>query len=132
MSKFKDSVVKIVKLIPAGQVASYGQVSLYVGVPRAARQVGWILNGLEGNTPVPWWRVVNSQGRITIKGSRYSQLEQKELLEAEGVKINDDFTFDIEQYRFKPDEELIAKFELDKAYLEMIAQKLPYGRIRIK
>jgi len=126
-SKFKEQVVKVVSLIPHGRVVSYGQVALYVGIPRAARQVGWILNGLEGNTPVPWWRVVNNAGRISIKGSRYSALEQKQLLESEGVEVNDDLVFDIDQHRFKPDENFIKKLELDTTYLEMISDKIDYG-----
>ena len=46
MSKFKDGVIKVVNLIPYGKIVSYGQVALYLGLPRAARQVGWVLNGL--------------------------------------------------------------------------------------
>ena len=128
MSEFKSRVIRVVNSIPESKVASYGQVALYVGMPRAARQVGWILNGLDGNTFVPWWRVVNNTGRISIKGSRYSAMEQKEILENEGVKVSDDLTFDIEKYRFKPDEEFIEKLRLEKHYLEMVADKLDYKR----
>ena len=129
-SRFKQSVIKIVNLIPKGKVVSYGQVALYVGMPRAARQVGWILNRLEDNTPVPWWRIVNNAGRISIKASRYSATEQKELLESEGMKISNEFTFDIEKYRFIPNSEFVKKLELDPTYLEMIAEKIPYVIIR--
>ncbi len=81
---------------------SYGQVALYVGAPRAAREVGWVLNKLT-DISVPWWRVVNNKGRISIKGSQYSAMEQKALLMREGVKIRADLTFEIEKYRFKPE-----------------------------
>lgn len=119
--------MKIVNTIPLGNVVSYGQVALYIGVPRAARQVGWTLNRLEDNTPVPWWRVVNNQGRISIKGSRYTTQDQKELLEHEGVKIAEDLTFDIEKYRFIPDKDFISGLELDPNYLEMILDKIPFS-----
>lgn len=128
MSKFKDRVIKVVNMVPYGKVVSYGQVALYIGIPRAARQVGWILNGLEGKTKVPWWRVVNNKGRISIKGSRYSAVEQKELLESEGIKVSEDLTFDINKCRFIPDNKFIKMLELDNVYLEMIADKIPFAR----
>lgn len=128
MSKFKDRVIEIVKLIPKGKVASYGQIALYVGMPRAARQVGWILNGLEEKVAVPWWRVVNNTGRISIKGSKYSAEDQRSLLVSEGLEISDDFSFDIEEYRYKPDQKFISKLELDPIYLDSISKKIPYTR----
>lgn len=126
MSKFKEGVIKVVNLIPYGMVASYGQVAAYVGMPRAARQVGWMLNKLPDNTVVPWWRVVNNKGRISIIGSKYSAKDQRLLLEKEGVEILDDLSFDIEKYRFKPDKKFIRKLELDPTYLEMIGNKISF------
>ena len=103
MSTFKNLVIDIVRKIPRGKVVSYGQVALYAGVPRAARQVGWILSRMEEKNPVPWWRVVNNAGRVSIKGSMYSANEQRALLESEGVDVGDDLMFDIEKYRYTPD-----------------------------
>ncbi len=102
MSAFKMKVIKVVSQIPYGAVASYGQVALYCGSPRAAREVGTILNRLEGKEEIPWWRVVNNAGRISIKGSEYSADFQRKLLRAEGIVVTDDFTFEIEEYRWKP------------------------------
>src|SRR3990167_6767614 len=99
MSKFKDGVVKVVSIVPYGKVVSYGQVALYIGIPRAARQVGWTLNMMEDIENIPWWRVVNNQGRISIKNSKYSAIDQRSFLGHEGIKIGDDFTFDVEKYR---------------------------------
>ena len=127
ISKFKEKVIQVVNLISFGKVMSYGQVALYVGIPRAARQVGWILNGLGENTLVPWWRVVNNKGRISIKGSRYSDREQKELLLKEKIDIKDDLTFEIEKYRFMPSEAFIKKLGLDPMYLDMVSQKIPFS-----
>ncbi len=128
LSKFKSAVTKIVSLVPKGKVVSYGQVALYLGLPRAARQVGWILNGLEGKTPVPWWRVVNNTGRISIKASRYSANEQRALLVAEGIDVNDDLTLDIEKYRFRPNKKFIERIEFGSNYLEMISRNIPYTK----
>lgn len=102
MQNFKQNVIEIVKQIPYGKVASYGDIAVYADTPRAARQVGWILNKLPENSDVPWWRVVNNVGRISIKDSEYSALDQKELLISEGIDVRDDFTFDIKRYRWHP------------------------------
>ncbi len=126
MSRFKRGVIKVVKLVPKGKVVSYGQVALYVGVPRAARQVGWILNGLDDSVQIPWWRVVNNKGRISIKGSKYSSEDQKKLLQSEGVIIDINLSFDIEKYRFKPNMSLIEKLELDPEYIKLILRKTEY------
>lgn len=125
---FRQGVIKIVCLIPKGKVISYGQIALYLGAPRAAREVGWVLNGLEEKTPVPWWRVVNNTGRISIKGSRYTAEDQKNLLLKEGISINPDLTFDIEKYRFAPDDNFINSLKLDPIYLEMVLSKIPYTK----
>ena len=122
-SSFKQKVISIVKAIPNGCVASYGQVALYVGFPRGARQVGWILNGLERKLLVPWWRVVNNKGQITIKGSVYTPLDQKMHLVSEGIKVEKDFSFNIKKHRWHPTEKEIQKFELDEDYTKMLIKK---------
>jgi methylated-DNA-protein-cysteine methyltransferase-like protein len=103
MLNFKSKVINFIKKIPAGKVASYGQVAAATGSPRAARQVGGILRGLDiATTNVPWWRVVNNQGLISIKGNWVATKEaQKALLVKEGVKVAENFTLDMEKYRFK-------------------------------
>jgi methylated-DNA-protein-cysteine methyltransferase related protein len=127
-SEFKRGVVTVVSKVPYGKVVSYGQVALYVGVPRAARQVGWILNQLEDKTPVPWWRVVNNEGRISIKASRFTAEDQRQLLVKEGVDVGIDLTFDIESFRFVAGDKFVEEISLDPTYLEMISDKLPYSK----
>jgi methylated-DNA-protein-cysteine methyltransferase-like protein len=128
MSKFKEAVIKVVKMIPHGNVVSYGQVALYVGAPRAAREVGWMLNQTNDRDLIPWWRVINNEGRISIKGSRYSANEQRELLIQEGIKVDEDFTLDIDKYRFVPDKNFVKKLELDPLYSEKILIKIPLSK----
>lgn len=124
MSEFKDRVIYIIQQVPFGTVVSYGQVAAYTGVARAARQVGWILNQNEGKVELPWWRVVNNAGRISIKGTMYNTpLLMKQLLEEEGVVVRDDFTFEIEQYRFRPTRERLRSWQLDEDYIERICVK---------
>lgn len=98
---FKDSVKKYVQKVPRGKLVSYGQVAAACGSPRAARQVGWMLHTLDGDNSVPWWRVINTQGYISIKGNLISTpLAQKKLIEAEGVPVSEDFKIDLEKYRY--------------------------------
>jgi len=95
-------VIKFISQVPAGKVVSYGQVAAVCGSPRAARQVGGILRGLDSETKIPWWRVINSQGIISIKGNWTATKElQKELLIKDGVAVSHDFKIDINKYRLK-------------------------------
>lgn len=123
MSEFKLKVIQIVKIIPHGKVVSYGQVAVMAGIPRMARHVGNILNKDESDVELPWWRVVNNAGRLTIKGSIYTPEDQKDRLVAEGVVINDDFTFEIAKYRFIPEMELLRKLKLEDEYIEILLRK---------
>jgi methylated-DNA-protein-cysteine methyltransferase related protein len=98
---FKEKVIAAVNEIPEGRVVSYGQVAAACGSPRAARQVGWMLHTLDGNNVVPWWRVINSAGMITIKGNMVSTpLAQKNFLESEGVAVSEDFKIDFDKFRY--------------------------------
>lgn len=124
MSRFKEAVIKVIQLVPKGKVVSYGQVAVYVGVPRAARQVGWILRTIDPSIQIPWWRVINNAGRITIKGNKYNDAHlQKKLLESEGVEVNGDFTLDIKKHRFIANDRLLKKFGLPDDYVEYLHTK---------
>ena len=124
MSEFKNAVIYIIRQVPTGSVVSYGQIAAYAGVPRAARQVGWILNQNEGKIELPWWRVVNNQGRISIKGTQFNTpLLMKKMLENENIHVNDDYTFDIEKYRFRPTVHQMKSWQLSDEYIERICNK---------
>src|SRR3989344_569206 len=114
MSPFRDRVIAIVRMVPYGKVASYGQIALYAGLPRAAREVGWILNSTEGNEDLPWWRVINNKGLISIKGTKTSDPRslQKKLLEAEGIVVSDNFEVDMTKYRWKISNEQAKQLQL--------------------
>jgi len=85
-------VYRVVKLIPKGMVMSYGGVARQCGSPRSARYVGFALHGLPSGSRVPWWRVINSAGRIS---NQYASLEQRERLEAEGIVVSEDMRIDL-------------------------------------
>ncbi len=98
---FREQVIEAVNKVPKGKVVSYGQVAARCGSPRAARQVGWMLRTLGGNNRVPWWRVINNLGYISIKGNEVvTPLVQKNFLESEGVVVDDELKIDIEKYRY--------------------------------
>ena len=123
-STFTQKVIQVIKSIPYSKVVSYGQVAAYVGVPRASRQVGWILRSIKDSNSLPWWRVVNNKGRISIEGNLYNDKHlQKKLLESEGIVISSDFKIDIEKYRFIADNEMLESWRLPKNYIEKLINK---------
>lgn len=87
---FFARVYALVRCIPCGKVASYGQIAALLGHPQAARTVGWALNALQGSevAEVPWHRVINSAGRISISRADLTADLQRALLEAEGVEFD--------------------------------------------
>ena len=102
MDAFKLRVINFIKKVPRGRVVSYGQVALACGSPRAARQVGGILRATNSTAgQIPWWRVLNNKGIISIKGNWTATKElQRELLLAEGIKVSKEFVLDIKKYRW--------------------------------
>ena len=88
---FYDQVYAVVRRIPRGKVTSYGRIAQMLGRPHAARAVGYALNALKDkpdNSPyinIPWQRVVNSQGRISIVNREHGAQQQAEILREEGV-----------------------------------------------
>lgn len=100
MPSFFDQVYAVVRQIPPGKVTSYGQVAALLGHPRAARTVGWALAALrEQEQPdVPWQRVINAQGRVSIRNLEHAPEEQQLLLEAEGVEFNERGFIDWKRY----------------------------------
>ena len=81
---FFDQVYQIVREIPRGKVATYGQIAALLDKPRGARAVGWAMRACPED--VPWHRVINSQGRVSEPPGR--EIEgglQQAMLEAEGV-----------------------------------------------
>ncbi len=124
MSPFKDRVIQIIRMIPKGKVASYSQIAAYAGLPRAAREVGWILNGIEDAEDVPWWRVVNKKGYLSIRGNLTADKElQKKLLENEGIEVGEDFTLDIKKYQLVLSENELNNLQLEGEYLRSLLLK---------
>ena len=101
MKSFHPQVIQIIKLIPWGKVASYGQISALAGNSKAARQVAWVLHSSSEKEGLPWHRVISSRGRISLKrGCGFE--EQKKRLEAEGVKVGGLGRINLSIYGWEP------------------------------
>lgn len=96
-ASFRQRVMALVAQIPAGQVATYGQIAALAGSPRAARQVGGVLSALPPDTAVPWQRVINRQGSLSTWRKGCGELQQA-LLEAEGIVFDASGACDLSCY----------------------------------
>jgi methylated-DNA-protein-cysteine methyltransferase-like protein len=104
---FFDLVYQVVRLIPHGRVTSYGAIGKYLGAPRSARMVGWAMNNSHHQKPpVPAHRVVNSQGLLTGKMHFETPFAMEQLLESEGIKVQDDKVKDFRKVFWDPSLEL--------------------------
>ena len=93
---------QVIALIPHGKVATYGDVARHAGLARAARRVGYALRKLPRDTKIPWHRVINAQGRISLPRGSASQYTQRERLEAEGVVFRGNKSVDLGRFRWVP------------------------------
>ncbi len=92
---FNARIYDVVRRIPAGMVATYGQIAYLIGMPNAARQVGWALAALRDHhvdRPVPWQRVVNAKGEVR------TGKEQIRLLTEEGVEFGANGRIDLNRF----------------------------------
>ena len=97
---FAAEVAAWVRRIPAGQVASYGDIAALAGSPRAARGVGAVLNGLPSGSDVPWWRVVNRAGQLSIPAELGRRTLQRTLLVDEDVRFTSAGAVDLEHHHW--------------------------------
>lgn len=101
VSVFSQKAINIMKSIPAGKVCTYGQIAALAGNHRGARQVVRLLNSFWEKENLPWHRIVNSKGTISLRaGDGYEY--QKSLLEAEGVEFDAQDKIDLGRFLWKP------------------------------
>ena len=99
--RFFERVYEVVSEIPPGRVATYGTISsLVAGRPTAARTVGWALGGLTPDRAdvVPWWRVINARGLLSLRGTECAADEQRARLEDEGIEFDARGRVDLERF----------------------------------
>lgn len=100
MTQFTARVIETIQRIPQGKVMTYGQIADLAGNPRSARQVSRILHSMSQKYHLPWQRVVNSKGCISLKAEGYA--EQKRLLIEEGVCFEKNGSIDLFIYLYDP------------------------------
>ena len=98
---FYERVVKFIKNIPPGMVATYGQIADYAGNPRGAREVAYILHSSSDKEDLPWHRVISSKGRISMKPGHGYEL-QKRLLEDDGIVFDEEDRVDFQRFLWRP------------------------------
>lgn len=105
---FFDQVYQVVRLIPKGRVTSYGAIASYLGTAGSSRMVGYAMNAAgAAHPPVPAHRVVNRNGLLTGKHHFGTEDLMQQLLENEGVKIEDDKVLDLKKIYWDPSVELL-------------------------
>ena len=95
---FNQRVYEIVKQIPEGKVATYGQVARAIGAPRSSRQVGWALHSNPAFGEIPCHRVVFKDGSLTDGFAFGGREVQKSLLENDGVEVSGDYKVDLNKF----------------------------------
>ena len=103
MSERYERIYAVVRRIPAGRVSTYGRIAELAGIPEHARQVGYALYALPERSTVPWHRVVNARGRLSL-GTVVPEgdVEQRIRLEIEGVEFDADGKVPLERYLWRP------------------------------
>ncbi|MEO8274870.1 MAG: MGMT family protein [Thermoanaerobaculia bacterium] len=92
----------VIRRIPEGRVATYGQVAELAGLPRSARQVGYALAALAEESDLPWQRVINARGEVSLRREMGRDGYQRHLLEEEGVLFSIEARVDLKRFGWKP------------------------------
>ena len=97
-----ERIYAVVRRIPPGRVATYGDVAALAGMPGAARQAGWALAALDAESDVPWQRVINARGEVSLRGDSAAARVQRALLESEGVVFGRAGRVDLTAHGWRP------------------------------
>lgn len=104
-------IFTVIAMIPEGRVATYGQIAALAGIGRRARQVGYALASLPDGHEVPWHRVINAKGEISIRARTDGHETQRTLLEDEGVTFDVAGRVELSRFRWQPGFEVPAAGE---------------------
>lgn len=100
MEEFTKRCVEAIMAIPEGKVMTYGGIARFCDHPRAARQVARILYSMSKKYELPWHRVINSKGEISLKGEGLER--QIELLKKENIQVSATGKVDLKKYQYDP------------------------------
>ncbi|MEO8030147.1 MAG: methylated-DNA--[protein]-cysteine S-methyltransferase [Gemmatimonadota bacterium] len=99
---FSQQVYRLVRRIPRGKVATYGQLARLAGGPTRAREVGYAMAALPTGTGLPWHRVINARGEVSRRKRPGAELTQRMLLVGEGLRFNARGRVSLEEYQWAP------------------------------
>ncbi len=102
MGEYFDKVYEVVKKIPKGKVATYGQIAFLTGKPRGSQRVGFALHANRNPEEIPCHRVVNRFGRVATGYKFGGENIQRKILESEGIEFGPDGTIDLDKYLWRP------------------------------
>lgn len=114
---FTRQVKAVLRRIPRGRVATYGQIAALAGRERAARGVAWILHSSSEAGGLPWHRVIGGKGRISLRRGRGFE-EQKRRLVAEGIAVGRGGKVDLKRYRWEPGAGAAGRSRAAKRFLK--------------
>ena len=97
-----EKILDVVRRIPRGRVATYGQIAGLAGLIRQPRLVGYALHALQPGTKVPWHRVINARGMVSVRSRGTGANTQRTLLEREGIRFDARGRISLERYRWQP------------------------------
>ena len=97
-------IYAVVKRIPQGRVATYGQIASLAGISGHARLIGYALSALSPKNDVPWHRVINAKGRVSMRSEPGWENGQRSLLEAEGVRFDAEGEVALSRFRWRPED----------------------------
>ncbi|MFB9134686.1 MGMT family protein [Vibrio olivae] len=100
MDQFLAQIFAVIQQIPSGKVITYGEAAKLAGYPGYARQVGKALGNLPEGSKLPWFRVLNSQGKISLKGE--DLIRQRRELLADGVAVSASGKVNLTTYQWHP------------------------------
>jgi len=130
--KTYPKIYSVVRQIPRGRLATYGQIARLAGLAGHARQVGYALHALLENSDVPWQRVINARGEISLRSDPYSHDIQRQLLEEEGVFPDLNGRYSLSRYGWKPDqkesERAPESVDMETIYRSLPPDEIPWNR----
>jgi methylated-DNA-protein-cysteine methyltransferase related protein len=106
-AKLYASIYAAIQQIPTGKVATYGQIASLAGYPGYARQVGYALHATPDEIEVPWHRVINAKGEISLGDRSIFGEIQRQMLNAEGVVFNDRGRVNLKKFQWDPKDEMV-------------------------
>ena len=111
-----------IRAIPRGRVATYGQTAALAGRERAARGVAWILHSSSAAAGLPWHRVINGRGGISLGRGRGFE-EQKTRLVTEGVEVGRGGRVDLKRFLWEPKEGAVGRSSAARKFLRGLTKR---------